>query len=827
MVRSLITIALLSLAVASPRLEANEVEFTGVISDVGAQEWIIDGRVVAVTPETELNTEDGPLDVGACAEVEGMQLANGTIEAEEISAELPSKCNAPGGGPGPATTVEFKGVVDAAPAGGGPGDWSVGGRAVVADENTELDTADGPLEPGVCAEVEGLRQADGSLLALEIDSESPSDCGLPPVDGGVGEAEIEGLIETVPNGLVGSWTVAGAAIEVSESTEFDTEEGPFVVGACVEAEGVRNAAGTLLAREVKTKPAEDCAPDGGGGGGEVEFLGQLEQLPATGLIGDWLVEGTTVRVLPATEIDGNKGPVALGACLKVEGSPLADGSIEATEIEVLSGAGGCSSRDDDDELSSVEFDGVVQQAPSEGDEGLWLISGRTVLVDAATQVDLQNGGPRVGLCVEVQGAFLDDGVFQAASLDSDSNGRNCGAGPGDPVEVELLGPIEALPGGAGLMGQWTIDGIQVTVSGATELEEDDGPFAVGTCAKATGRFLPSGMLQAREIETEQEADCGSTAPAGEVELRGIATDAPADGSEGVWTIGFQPVEVTASTEVDEQSGALRLGACIKVEGTRQSDGTILAREVEVENASGLCVASNGIVNAASFDDGAVSPGEIMSIFGLRLGPPAGAGLVLNGGRVSTEAGGVRVWFDTTPAPILFARDDQVNVVAPFSIAGKQTVQVQIEWRGAWSRPIRLPVAAANPGLLTLDQSGQGQIAALNVAADGTVTVNGAGAPAAAGQSVTLFAVGMGRFTQSFADGAVVGEDLPAPELPVRVTIDGIEAEVTYAGGAPGLVLGVLQVNVIVPEGVTLGDAVEVTLEVGAIASQSGTTMAVQ
>lgn len=56
---------------------------------------------------------------------------------------------------------------------------------------------------------------------------------------------------------------------------------------------------------------------------------------------------------------------------------------------------------------------------------------------------------------------------------------------------------------------------------------------------------------------------------------------------------------------------------------------------------------------------------------------------------------------------------------------------------------------------------------------------------------------------------------------------GRSAEVLYAGGAPGLVAGVLQVNVRVPQAVTPGSAEPVVLVIGNAASQSGLTMAVR
>ncbi|MBZ5584357.1 MAG: hypothetical protein LAQ30_19520, partial [Acidobacteriia bacterium] len=64
------------------------------------------------------------------------------------------------------------------------------------------------------------------------------------------------------------------------------------------------------------------------------------------------------------------------------------------------------------------------------------------------------------------------------------------------------------------------------------------------------------------------------------------------------------------------------------------------------------------------------------------------------------------------------------------------------------------------------------------------------------------------------------------EQQVTATIGGKTAEVQYAGGAPGLVAGTMQVNLKVPEGVEPGSAVEVVLKVGGISSPAGVTIVV-
>ena len=49
---------------------------------------------------------------------------------------------------------------------------------------------------------------------------------------------------------------------------------------------------------------------------------------------------------------------------------------------------------------------------------------------------------------------------------------------------------------------------------------------------------------------------------------------------------------------------------------------------------------------------------------------------------------------------------------------------------------------------------------------------------------------------------------------MRVTVGGIPATIQYAGGAPGQVAGLMQVNVQIPSGVQPGGYVPVVLQVG-------------
>jgi uncharacterized protein (TIGR03437 family) len=59
-----------------------------------------------------------------------------------------------------------------------------------------------------------------------------------------------------------------------------------------------------------------------------------------------------------------------------------------------------------------------------------------------------------------------------------------------------------------------------------------------------------------------------------------------------------------------------------------------------------------------------------------------------------------------------------------------------------------------------------------------------------------------------------------------VTIGGAPATVSYAGPIIGSILGLMQLNVVVPAGVTTGPSVPVTVNVNGVDTQAGMTIAI-
>ena len=169
------------------------------------------------------------------------------------------------------------------------------------------------------------------------------------------------------------------------------------------------------------------------------------------------------------------------------------------------------------------------------------------------------------------------------------------------------------------------------------------------------------------------------------------------------------------------------------------------------------------------------------------------------------------------------RGDQINGIVPYAVAGKTTTQLRVDSGGQLSLARDIRVVPAAPGLFTLSATGAGQAAALNQ--DGTL--NEAGRPEAAGRAVILFGTGEGLLDTPTDDGLITGATLRRPALPVTATVGGVPVEVLYAGSAPGMAAGVLQINLLLNDKVPKGDTVPVEIRIGDTPTAPGVNIAVR
>jgi uncharacterized protein (TIGR03437 family) len=222
-----------------------------------------------------------------------------------------------------------------------------------------------------------------------------------------------------------------------------------------------------------------------------------------------------------------------------------------------------------------------------------------------------------------------------------------------------------------------------------------------------------------------------------------------------------------------------------------------------------------VVNAGSFLPGAISPGEILVITGSSMGPKDLVSMNVTNGTLDRTLSGAKVFFDGIDAPLVYVSGAQLAAIVPYEIAGRAVTRLVVQYQSVQSAPITLNVADAAPGLFMV---AAGQAAALNQ--DGTV--NSQSNPAAPGSIVVLYATGEGATNPPANTGQLSNmpfDQLPRPKSRAAVTIGGKDATILYAGAAPGLTAGVMQVNAMIPADLATGPAVPVMLTVGNATSQ--------
>jgi uncharacterized protein (TIGR03437 family) len=228
----------------------------------------------------------------------------------------------------------------------------------------------------------------------------------------------------------------------------------------------------------------------------------------------------------------------------------------------------------------------------------------------------------------------------------------------------------------------------------------------------------------------------------------------------------------------------------------------------------------GIVNAASYSNAAVAPGEMVAIYGQNLGPQSISVATFDNSNTNTLLAGTQVTFNGIPAPIVYTSSGAAAAIVPYEIAGSSQAAVVVSYNGQPASTQTVNVTDAVPGIFSADSSGSGPGAIL----DADYSLNGPANPAAAGSVVVIYATGGGQTNPPTTSGMVTTAAMPLADS-VTVTVGGQPAQVLYAGNAGGEVGGMVQINLQLPAGVT--GTVPVIVTVGNHVSQATITMSIR
>jgi uncharacterized protein (TIGR03437 family) len=221
--------------------------------------------------------------------------------------------------------------------------------------------------------------------------------------------------------------------------------------------------------------------------------------------------------------------------------------------------------------------------------------------------------------------------------------------------------------------------------------------------------------------------------------------------------------------------------------------------------------SNALLNSASYTSSIV-PGGLASLFGANFSAQS----CLSYG-LSTTLCGVSVTMNGIAVPLLYVGGSQVNLQIPWELQGQASASVQVLANGVSSPAVTTGVVTQAPAIFTLNQAGTGQGAILLA---GTATVANSANPVTAGNAIEIYMTGLGAVHSQPVTGASAGNQSTTLLTPT-VTIGGVSANVLFSGLAPTFV-GLYQVNVQIPSGVTAGSQVPVVVTMNGAASNVAT-----
>jgi len=224
----------------------------------------------------------------------------------------------------------------------------------------------------------------------------------------------------------------------------------------------------------------------------------------------------------------------------------------------------------------------------------------------------------------------------------------------------------------------------------------------------------------------------------------------------------------------------------------------------------------------------IASGGWMEIFGSNLAATTRSweGPDFDGPRAPVALDNVRVTVDGKNAFVAYISPTQVNVQVPDGIA-TGTVQVIVTNPFGTSLAFNVQSAARVPGLLAPASFRAGDRQYVGALFNDGVFVGPPGLlpgvafrRAGPGDSVIFYAVGCGATNPVFPAGVVVAETANLQNVSVR--FGERPGQIVFAGLAPGLI-GLYQLNVVVPDGVT-GDTA-LSFSVGGVASAQALTFA--
>lgn len=348
----------------------------------------------------------------------------------------------------------------------------------------------------------------------------------------------------------------------------------------------------------------------------------------------------------------------------------------------------------------------------------------------------------------------------------------------------------------------------------------------GLALKADGsRVTPANPVMAGDVvlvEFTAQGPLAQPLAAGTLPAPGVSIAAASPVTAEVGGLTAQVISAQASsTDVGQFEVRLRVpdlaagDQYIRVfVGTAVLDGVPL----RVANSATPSVNLNGVVNGASFAQGAVAPGSLVSAFGLNLATTASNASTVP---LPLQLGGATFTLGGIATPLLLTSAQQVNFQVPWELAGQPSAAFS-ETLNNLMTPFGQSVSITTYSPAIFVAKGTQGVAIIH----GTALLAGpilpGSRPAHRGEFLEVYATGLGSVTNTPATGDFSPSNPIANTVTMATaTIGGVNAPVSFSGLAPGFV-GLYQVNVQVPPDAPTGNAVPLVVQMENVSSNTVT-----
>lgn len=259
----------------------NEFRLTGTVESIGDTEWKVNGQSIAVTPDTQIDSE---IVVNDTVLVRGRVLPEGKLQARSIQ-RIDEALGLP---------FDFTGVINAM----GDTTWTISGISVTITDTTQLEIS---LKEGDLVRAQGYIDENNEWIAESIQRTEEDTRTF----------SFTGTLENKE-----PWKVSGISFETREWTEIDEN---LAVGDRVLVSGIIDENGGWIATRIER--LDDLLS------GRMILVGVVISTEP------WVVSGTPILVNDETVIDGT---INVGMLVRVEFVLQPDGTWLAVSIRPLS-----------------------------------------------------------------------------------------------------------------------------------------------------------------------------------------------------------------------------------------------------------------------------------------------------------------------------------------------------------------------------------------------------------------------------------------------------------------------------------------------------------